>query len=63
MANAVAFFRTSIRVNNVLDLCLVDDPASDAMAFREFIPAYVAPEILDKKVVEEAEEGRTPIRH
>uniref|UniRef100_A0A914HEL6 Protein kinase domain-containing protein n=1 Tax=Globodera rostochiensis TaxID=31243 RepID=A0A914HEL6_GLORO len=41
--------RTKIRVNNVLDLCLVDNPTNDLLAFREFVPAYVAPEILDKK--------------
>ncbi|KAL3091623.1 hypothetical protein niasHT_024205 [Heterodera trifolii] len=41
--------RTKVRVNNVLDLCLADSPTSDSLAFRDFVPAYVAPEILDRK--------------
>lgn len=42
--------RQRIRVNNVLDLHLTLEPAGgDMIVSREFIPAYVAPEVLDKK--------------
>jgi hypothetical protein len=38
-------------VNNVLDLYLASEMGRDSVVSREFIPAYVAPEVLDKKVL------------
>uniref|UniRef100_A0A915P3V1 Protein kinase domain-containing protein n=1 Tax=Meloidogyne floridensis TaxID=298350 RepID=A0A915P3V1_9BILA len=41
--------KTKLRLNNVLDLYISPSVDCDLINSREFIPAYISPEVLDKK--------------